>query len=137
MSVGMKRWSLGFASITALALGLVVSSGELGMNQAEAASPEQYPCGSANRYERFVAHYPWLEASKSAGADESSSGQVLDRTPGQCDSYTACGEFSDSVHQFHVPMMIWNGPENCGSTAAAGLPLLLGGQLTPANPSSE
>ena len=87
MSVGIKRWSLGFASITALALGLVVSSGELGMSQAEAASPEQYRCGEANRFERAL---------------------LL------CSTHTVCGEFSDSVSQFQIPMAIWNGSDNCG-----------------------
>ena len=88
MSVGMKRWGLRLASITALGIGLVAgSAGTFGMSQVEAASPEQYRCGEATRFERAL---------------------LL------CSTHTVCGEFADSVNQFQIPMAIWNGSDNCG-----------------------
>ena len=122
MNVGMKRWGIRLASITALGLVLASSAGNFGLRQAEAASPEQYRCGEANIYERFVAHYPRLGAHGPVLVEEPSGDQVLGRTPGQCGNYTICGELSDLGHQFPLPMAKWNGPDDCGASEAAGLP---------------
>ncbi len=118
MNVGMKRWSVRFASITVLGLGLVVgSAGVFGMSQAEAASSEQYHCGEANRYEMPGPTRPGVLV------EETNRDQVLERTLAPCGEYTLCDEFSDSARQFHIPMAIWNGTDNCGS-GDIGLPSL-------------
>ena len=118
MTVEMKGWGVRLASITVLGLGLVVgSAGVSGMSQAEAASPGQYHCGEANRYEMPGPTRP------GALVEEINRDQAFERTLTPCGDYTLCGEFSDSTRQFHIPMAIWNGSENCGS-GEIGLPSL-------------
>ena len=123
MSVGMKRRTLGLASIAALGIGLVAgSTGDFGMSQTEAASPEQYSCREANRFERSV--FGSAGPSPPGALDEETNRvRSFEKALVLCGNSTVCGEFSDYDHQLQVPMAIWNGVDNCG-VGEFGLPSL-------------